>query len=90
MPIILADYTSPNLDLSNEKTFRDLRKPIGAINKEAAQRCRAAFETYEDPQGLIPAFHYGTHYSNPGVILHYLLRIEPYTSLHIHLQVQFR
>lgn len=28
----------------------------------------------------IPKFHYGTHYSNLGIVLSYLMRIEPYTS----------
>lgn len=30
---------------------------------------------------------YGTHYSSAGVVLHYLVRQEPFTSLHIQLQV---
>lgn len=32
-PWILADYTSATLDLSNPSTFRDLSKPIGALNE---------------------------------------------------------
>ena len=28
-------------------------------------------------------FIYGSHYSSPGVVLHYLIRQEPYTSMHI-------
>lgn len=31
-------------------------------------------------------FLYGSHYSSPGVVLHYLIRQEPYTSMHIALQ----
>lgn len=31
-------------------------------------------------------FLYGSHYSSPGVVLHYLLRQEPFTSLAIELQ----
>jgi hypothetical protein len=31
-------------------------------------------------------FLYGSHYSSPGVVLHYLIRCEPYTSMHITLQ----
>jgi hypothetical protein len=31
-PWILADYTSEKLDLTNPATFRDLSKPIGALN----------------------------------------------------------
>jgi hypothetical protein len=29
----------------------------------------------------IPAFHYGSHYSAAGVVLFYLLRLEPFTGL---------
>lgn len=31
-------------------------------------------------------FLFGSHYSSPGVVLHYLIRQEPYTSMHIALQ----
>ena len=30
-PWVVADYTSPVLDLENPKTFRDLSKPMGAL-----------------------------------------------------------
>ena len=44
----------------------------------------------DDPYGAVqdqwPPFHYGTHYSTAGFVLWYLLRLEPYTALHIHLQ----
>ena len=33
-PWILADYGSENLDLSRKETFRDLSKPMGALNEE--------------------------------------------------------
>ena len=32
-------------------------------------------------------FHYGSHYSSSGIVLHYLLRLEPFTTEHIKLQV---
>lgn len=31
-PWVLADYKSAHLDLENPKSFRDLAKPIGALN----------------------------------------------------------
>jgi hypothetical protein len=39
-PWVLADYTSDRLDLENPKagTFRDLSKPIGALNPKVLQR----------------------------------------------------
>ncbi len=44
------------------------------------------YDHFEDPTGTIEKFHYGTHYSNPATVMHYLLRVEPYTTLHIQLQ----
>lgn len=39
-PWVLSDYTSNELDLENPASFRDLRKPLGALNDER----RKAFE----------------------------------------------
>lgn len=47
---------------------------------------RSKYDSFEDPSGAIPKFHYGTHYSNSAGVLHYLLRVEPFTSLHVELQ----
>lgn len=33
-PWILSDYTSSVIDLSNPNVFRDLSKPIGALNAQ--------------------------------------------------------
>ncbi|XP_073843399.1 neurobeachin-like protein 1 isoform X2 [Musca autumnalis] len=85
-PWILADYTSDILDLTDPKSFRDLSKPIGVINPKNEAETRAKYDSFEDPSGAIPKFHYGTHYSNSAGVLHYLLRVEPFTSLHIELQ----
>lgn len=85
-PWILADYTSEMLDLDNPASFRDLSKPIGVVNSKNETEVRAKFDNFEDPTGVISKFHYGTHYSNSAGVLHYLLRVEPFTSLHIELQ----
>lgn len=42
-PWIIADYTSEVLDLTNPATFRDLSKPIGALNPD---RLLAFIERY--------------------------------------------
>ena len=42
------------------------------------------FNSFEDDE--IPAFMYGSHYSSAGVVLHYLLRMEPFTTMAIDLQ----
>lgn len=42
-PWVLADYTSPTLDLGDATVYRDLSKPMGAVNqerwKEFEERC---------------------------------------------------
>lgn len=38
--------------------------------------------------GSSPPFFYGTHYSCAGYVLHYLMRLQPYTSMALALQVQ--
>jgi hypothetical protein len=44
------------------------------------------YESFDDPTGLMKKFHYGTHYSNAASVMHYLIRMEPFTTLHIQLQ----
>uniref|UniRef100_H0VBD3 Neurobeachin like 1 n=1 Tax=Cavia porcellus TaxID=10141 RepID=H0VBD3_CAVPO len=85
-PWILQDYTSGELDLNNPTVFRDLSKPIGVVNDKNAKIMREKYENFEDPMGTIDKFHYGTHYSNSAGVMHYLIRVEPFTTLHIQLQ----
>lgn len=86
MPHIIADYESKVLDLTKASSFRDLTKPIGALNQQ-----RLAFfkERYESMSSVAteasssgstafpPPFLYGTHYSTPGYVLYYLVRVAP-------------
>uniref|UniRef100_A0A8C2F2I8 Neurobeachin-like protein 2 n=1 Tax=Cyprinus carpio TaxID=7962 RepID=A0A8C2F2I8_CYPCA len=85
-PWVLCDYTSAELDLEDPAVFRDLSKPIGVVNSRHAQNVREKYESFEDPTGTIDKFHYGTHYSNAAGVMHYMIRTEPFTSLHIQLQ----
>ncbi|XP_028319544.1 neurobeachin-like protein 1 isoform X2 [Gouania willdenowi] len=85
-PWILVDYTSEELDLSDPRVFRDLSKPVAVLNERNAKAVREKYESFEDPTGTIDRFHYGTHYSNAAGVMHYLIRVEPFTSLHIQLQ----
>ncbi|XP_054846873.1 neurobeachin-like protein 2 [Eublepharis macularius] len=85
-PWILQDYVSETLDLSNPAVFRDLSKPIGLANEKHAKDVKEKYESFEDPTGMIDKFHYGTHYSNAAGVMHYLIRTEPFTTLHIQLQ----
>ncbi|XP_042504860.1 BEACH domain-containing protein C2-like isoform X1 [Macadamia integrifolia] len=83
-PWILADYTSKTLDLSNPSSFRDLSKPIGALNADRLKKFQQRYSSFDDP--VIPKYHYGSHYSSAGTVLYYLFRVEPFTTLSIQLQ----
>jgi hypothetical protein len=39
-PWVISDYTSAVLDLANPATFRDLSKPIGALNEVPCTHAR--------------------------------------------------
>ena len=87
MPWILKDYTSEELDLDDrDKTYRDLTKPIGAQDPKQAAKFAERYDEYEDAGMGSKPFHYGSHYSSAGIVLHYLIRLEPFTNEHIQLQ----
>ncbi|XP_029955149.1 protein FAN [Salarias fasciatus] len=71
-PWVLEDYSSPQLDMTNSVTFRDLSKPVGALNQERLDRLLARYRGMPEPR-----FLYGSHYSSPGYVLFYLVRIAP-------------
>lgn len=43
-----------------------------------------------DRIGIDGPYHYGTHYSNSGIVLHFLLRLPPFTQLFLKFQGEFR
>ncbi|KAJ3102329.1 Neurobeachin-like protein 1 [Phlyctochytrium bullatum] len=84
--MILVDYTSETLDLTDPGVYRDLSKPIGALNDARLEQYLERFRQFEDPSGTVKKFLYGTHYSTSAAVLFYLIRLEPFASLHIALQ----
>jgi len=135
LPWVIADYSSPTLDLRNEKTFRNLSYPIGALTTERREELRSKYDEarrdYEaciesqggpkrtkssnslSPMGSLlkwpvvgssqaklakeqrhgdenvlqgPPWHFGSHYSSRATVIWYMIRLEPFTGLHIDLQ----
>ena len=125
-PWVLADYASPKLNLEDPSSFRDLSKPIGALNAKRLATFRERYrhmaappslpgpppvtQSYETklkegfsgliaqtafgrklvqqpskpppPPKVVPRdedapFLYGTHYSTPGYVLFFLVRVVP-------------
>ena len=83
-PWVLSDYESETLDLSDPKVYRDLSKPVGALNEERLAEILDRYRSFGDFD--MPKFMYGSHYSTAGLILHFLIRQEPFTSMAITLQ----
>ncbi|XP_049879652.1 protein FAN-like [Pectinophora gossypiella] len=71
-PWVIADYKSEVLDLNKTETFRDLSKPMGALNSDRLERLQERYHEMSDPK-----FLYGSHYSAPGLVLFYLVRKYP-------------
>lgn len=67
-------------------SFRDLNKNMQLLGSATRQ---AEFKRkYDDAEGFIgldDRFHCGSHYSNPGIVLHYLARMQPYLEANVEL-----
>ncbi|XP_055330476.1 neurobeachin-like [Paramacrobiotus metropolitanus] len=83
-PWILVNYESKELDLTLPSNYRDLSKPVGALNPSRRKFFEERYNTWEHEQ--IPAFHYGTHYSTAAFTLSWLMRQEPFTTFFLNLQ----
>ncbi|XP_050071739.1 lysosomal-trafficking regulator [Anopheles maculipalpis] len=93
-PWVLANYDTRTLDLLAERSFRVLEKPIAVQHRELEKHyinnynhLRQAEESGE-PNGRrkLQPYHYSSHYSNSGTVLHFLVRVLPFTSLFLQYQ----
>ncbi|XP_036430615.1 lysosomal-trafficking regulator isoform X4 [Colossoma macropomum] len=97
-PFILRDYISETLDLQDPNIYRNLSKPIAVQSKEKEDRYvdnyRYLEEEYkkgareDDPMPPVQPYHYGSHYSNSGTVLHFLVRMPPFTKMFLAYQDQ--
>jgi len=78
-PWVLQDFTSSSIDLENVTCYRDLSKPIGALETTRLHRFRKKWESFEPMTNEKP-YLYGSHYSSAATVLFYLVRIEPFTT----------
>ncbi|CAN0185716.1 unnamed protein product [Ectocarpus sp. 12 AP-2014] len=101
-PWVLSEraWAVEELDLRDERNFRDLAWPMGAQRPEQREMLHMRFteleRSYLEEQSMggeraemaLPPFHHGTHYSTSAYVMWFLMRLEPFTSLHIHLQAR--
>ncbi|CAH1123738.1 unnamed protein product [Ceutorhynchus assimilis] len=83
-PWVLTNFESKELDLSQPSNYRDLSKPIGALNPSRRAYFEDRYSTWEHES--IPPFHYGTHYSTSAFVFNWLIRMEPFTTMFLALQ----
>ncbi|KAJ8285031.1 hypothetical protein COCON_G00038810 [Conger conger] len=97
-PFILSDYASETLDLHDTAIYRSLSKPIAVQSKEKEDRYVDNYKYLEeefrkgvredDPMPPVQPYHYGSHYSNSGTVLHFLVRMPPFTKMFLAYQDQ--
>ncbi|EGD77683.1 beige/BEACH domain-containing protein [Salpingoeca rosetta] len=84
-PHVIADYESSHLDLTRTETFRDLSKPIGALDERRVEKVKDQYQDQKFEYNMLDAtqfpFMHGTHYSSAGAVMYYLSRLEPFSQL---------
>jgi len=87
-PWVLREYEAESIDLNDPASYRDLSKPMGALDEERAETFRERYEALASAahETQMQPFHYGTHYSCSAYVLQFLIRLEPYASMALELQ----
>ena len=81
-PWVLSDYTSDEINLNDTNSFRDLSKPITSINEE---KLKKFLEKCCDDECKEQRFFY----SHQFAVAHFLVRTEPFTTVHVNIQNGF-
>ncbi|EAY03298.1 Beige/BEACH domain containing protein [Trichomonas vaginalis G3] len=82
-PWILSNYKNDTINFNEKGNYRKLTKPLGALN---STRLSKLIKSRKDVEGTVFDCLYRSHYSTPAFVIFYMIRIEPFTSLHILLQ----
>ena len=96
-PWILNDYNDPlkkeNDEQEQKYDLRDMSLPMGmmTMTDEAEARKEMFIENFETlketaEDGLMKPYFYGSNYSNPIYVCHFLMRVFPFTQIAIELQ----
>lgn len=84
-PFVLSDYSSNQLDLNYPGSYRNFKKPMAVQDKKNEEHY---INNYNELLGGLKQvsfnkepYHYGSHYSNSGTVLHFLVRVPPFTKM---------
>ncbi|KAI6244194.1 hypothetical protein M3Y99_00092200 [Aphelenchoides fujianensis] len=92
-PFILSDYTSEFLNLTSSQAFRDLSRPMAIQDRSMEQTYVRMFNSLIEEcnrsaaDGGFPSlhmgpYHYGSHYSNTGIVAYFLVECCPTRTSH--------
>ncbi|KAJ5080223.1 beige/beach-related [Anaeramoeba ignava] len=76
-PWVLSNYTSQTLDLEDPSVYRDLSRPVAALDEERLKKFVAKYDLHPE---LDSSFMFPSLYSTSQIVLSFLLRLEPFTS----------
>jgi len=84
-PWILVNFEGDALDLTNPETFRKLHKTISTQFDGSEDQYKGYYNDLiaqmNDQQAYMKPYHYTSLYSNSGTVLHFLVRLPPFTSM---------
>ena len=84
-PWIVNDYDCKKIRWRDRDFYRDLSLPVGALNKERLNElCQRREEMIHFNSDFI--FLYGAGYSTPLSLFNWMIRLEPFASLHVEMQ----
>jgi len=80
-PWVIFDFTTKELNLADPTIYRDFSKPVGAINS-------SRLESLKDLNSVVmnSPYLYENAMGCSLTLFNFLIRIEPFTSLHIEMQ----
>ncbi|OMJ72146.1 hypothetical protein SteCoe_29484 [Stentor coeruleus] len=76
-PWVIKDFSSSEINVDNPKIYRDFAYSIGSQDANKRAQLKQKCSMLDEDFGI---YHYGQHYSNPGIVLYYFIRLEPYTT----------
>lgn len=83
-PHILSNYLTDSIDLGVKENYRDLAKPIAIQHKEREEKFLQNYKMLSESSE--ESYHYASLYSNSGTVLHYLVRLPPFTKMFLDYQ----
>lgn len=93
-PFILSNYSSLMLDLNNSHSFRNLALPMPIQDRKMESFYVQNYNTLLDECSKnsdagflhLEPYHFGSHFSNTGIVAHFMVRVLPYTNVALEYQ----